>query len=367
MNHWALLRLALAVALLVGANAAVAAADIVAELDLRAADEPVSAAERWAPRGPIVVRVDSAEQLAGLQQVAGATPLVGVADEAAALERIGDATAIIGFCSPSLVAAAPKLHWIQIYWAGAETCIAATAGADNELLITNMQRATGPQIAEHVFGMLLGLSRGIAAHVRVQDEAIWDPQRFPITKRVELGGKTLLLVGLGGIGTAVAERAHAFGMRIVAVRASGRPGPDYVAEVARPDQLLRLAAEADAIVNSAPLTPKTKGMFDAEFFATMKPSAYFVNVGRGGSVVTDDLVAALRAGELAGVGLDVTDPEPLPRDHPLWQMQNVIITPHVAADSDRVYERLFLVVRENLRRYVSGEPMLSVVDTERGY
>jgi phosphoglycerate dehydrogenase-like enzyme len=349
------------------ASSMAVAADIVAELDLRPADEPVSESKSWGPRGPIVVRVDSPEQLIGLQQVAGDTPLIGVANEAAALERSGDATAIIGFCSRSLVDAAPGLHWIQIYSAGAESCIAATAGADNELLITNMQRVTGVQIAEHVFGMLLGLSRGIAAHVRVQDQGSWDPQRVPMTKRPELGGKTLLLVGLGGIGTAVAERARAFGMRIVAVRASGRPGPDYVAEVARPDQLLRLAAEADAIVNSAPLTPKTEGIFDARFFDTMKPSAFFINVGRGRSVVTDELVAALRAGELAGVGLDVTEPEPLPSDHPLWQMQNVIITPHVAAGSDRVYERLFLVVRENLRRYVSGEPMLSVVDTEAGY
>ena len=243
----------------------------------------------------------------------------------------------------------------------------ATAGADNELLITNMQRVTGAQIAEHVFGMLLGLSRGIAAHVRVQDEASWDPQRVPMTKRPELGGKTLLLVGLGGIGTAVAERARAFGMRIVAVRASGRPGPDYVAEVARPDQLLRLAAEADAIVNSAPLTPKTEGMFDAKFFATMKPSAYFINVGRGRSVVTEDLVSRIARRRAGRRRPRRDDPEPLPRDHPLWQMQNVIITPHVAAGSDRVYERLFLVVRENLRRYVSGEPMLSVVDPARGY
>ena len=105
----------------------------------------------------------------------------------------------------------------------------------------------------------------------------------------------------------------------------------------------------------------------AEFFAAMRPTAYFINVGRGRSVVTADLVAALQAGELAGAGLDVTDPEPLPADHPLWRLPNVIITPHVAAGSDRTIERVFLVARENLRRYVDGEPMLSVVNVERGY
>jgi phosphoglycerate dehydrogenase-like enzyme len=108
-------------------------------------------------------------------------------------------------------------------------------------------------------------------------------------------------------------------------------------------------------------------MFDAEFFAAMKPTAYFINVGRGKSVVTDDLMAALESGELAGAGLDVTDPEPLPTDHPLWRLPNVIITPHVAASSVQAVERLQAVVRENLRRYVAGEPMLSVVDVGRGY
>ncbi len=188
-----------------------------------------------------------------------------------------------------------------------------------------------------------------------------------MARRPELGGRTMLLVGLGGIGSAVALRAAAFDMRVIAVRASGRPGPDYVEAVGMPDQLLEMAADADVVVNSSPLTPDTRGMFDAEFFAALKPSAYFINVGRGQSVVTDDLVAALESRRLAGAALDVTDPEPLPSDHPLWRMSNVIITPHVSAGSDRIRERVFLVVRENLRRYVTGEPMLSVVSQEKGY
>jgi phosphoglycerate dehydrogenase-like enzyme len=137
--------------------------------------------------------------------------------------------------------------------------------------------------------------------------------------------------------------------------------------VARPAALLQLAAQADAVVNAAPLTSRTTRLFDAKFFAAMKPSAYFINVGRGKSVVTADLVAALNGRTLAGAGLDVFDPEPLPPDHPLWQMPNVIITPHVAANSDRVFGRVLLLAQENLRRYVAGERMLSVVDAERGY
>lgn len=348
------------------AGAAVAR-DIVAELGLREAARPVSELAGWSPQGPIVVRVDSPQRLASLQAAAGDAELIGVGTEVEALEAMPGATALMGFCTRALIEAAPELHWVQLYSAGAGRCLAASTGVNRDLLMTNMQRVGSPQISEHAMAMLLGLSRGLVPHIRAQDTGEWNPGRVPRADRPELGGKTLLTVGLGGIGTAVAQRAAAFGMRVTAVRASGRPGPDFVTEVGRPDQLLRLVAEADAVVNSVPLTDETIAMFDAEFFAAMKPTAYFINVGRGRSVVTADLVAALVTGELAGAGLDVTDPEPLPPDHPLWQMPNVIITPHVAGGSDRTFERLFLVVRENLRRYVNGEPMLSVVDVGRGY
>jgi phosphoglycerate dehydrogenase-like enzyme len=121
------------------------------------------------------------------------------------------------------------------------------------------------------------------------------------------------------------------------------------------------------VINTAPLTDQTRGLFDAEFFAAMRPTAYFISVGRGASTVTDDLVTALETGQIAGAGLDVTDPEPLPEGHPLWTAPRVLISPHTAGRSDRGRERLFLLVAENLRRYAAGEPLLSVVDIERGY
>ena len=177
----------------------------------------------------------------------------------------------------------------------------------------------------------------------------------------------MLVVGLGGIGTEVARRAHALGMRVVATRASGRTGPDFVSYVGLPDELLKLARDTDFVVNCAPLTPQTTGIFNREFFDTLKPGAYFVSVGRGRSTVTADLVAALRSGHLAGAGLDVVDPEPLPAESPLWHLPNVIITPHVSADTPVSEEQRNFVMVENLRRYAAGEPMLSVVDLERGY
>ena len=183
-----------------------------------------------------------------------------------------------------------------------------------------------------------------------------------------LEGKTVLVVGLGGIGVEVAKRAHALGMRVDRHprERARRTGLRELRRACRTSSL-KLAAEADFVVNTAPLTPATTGMFDAKFFAAVKPGAFFVNVGRGGSVVQPELVAALKSGRLAGAGLDVTDPEPLPADSPLWQMQNVIITPHVSADSDLGDEARFAIGIENLRRYVAGEKMLSVVDVAKGY
>ena len=183
---------------------------------------------------------------------------------------------------------------------------------------------------------------------------------------ISLDGKTVLVVGLGGIGKAVAKRSSGLGMRVVATRNSSREGPDYVDYVGLSDELFELAGQADVIVNALPLTPQTRGLFNAEFFDAAKKGHLFINVARGGSVVTDDLVAALRDGRVGGAGLDVTDPEPLPADHELWQMDNVIITPHIAWYGSKG-ERERALAAENLRRFIAGDALLNVVDPERGY
>jgi phosphoglycerate dehydrogenase-like enzyme len=174
-------------------------------------------------------------------------------------------------------------------------------------------------------------------------------------------------VGLGGIGLEVAKRAHALGMKVIATRASSREGPDYVSYVGLSDELPTLIGQADVVVAALPLVPATTRLFDAKMFARMKKSAYFINVGRGGSVVTDDLVAALNNGTIAGAGLDVTEPEPLPKGHPLWKAKNIIITPHMSAQSDLGQSIRELILREQLRRFVAGDKLLSVVDFSKGY
>ena len=181
-----------------------------------------------------------------------------------------------------------------------------------------------------------------------------------------IDGKTMLVVGLGGIGKQVALRAKALGMRVVATRNSARSGPDYVDYVGLSHELLELAAQADVVINALPLTPETEGLFDKAFFDAVKPGVVFINVARGASVVTDDLVAALGDGRVAGAGLDVTDPEPLPADHVLWRMPNVIITPHIAWYGNN-RERQLALARENIRRFIAGDALFNVVDPARGY
>ena len=277
------------------------------------------------------------------------------------------AQGLIGFCSAEILEAGPDIQWVQLPYAGAERCVALSAIHERNILVTNAQRIYGPEIAEHVMAMILSFTRGLYRFIPAQSEGAWDRRLVPEERLWELEGKTLLVVGLGGIGTEVARLGAAMGMKVLATRNSRREGPEFVEYVGLADELPDLTHRADIVVNAAPLTPATVDLFDADFFSAMKPTAYFINVGRGGSVVTADLVEALEDGKLAGAGLDVTDPEPLPQGHPLWSMPNVIITPHVAARSDLRSERLWVVLRENLRRYVAGEPMLSVVDTARGY
>jgi len=292
---------------------------------------------------------------------------VVVADDS--LEAMAGAPAanvIIGLCDTGVVAAADKLVWVQIYWAGVERCLDVDRLGTGEVLLTNMQKMSSPTIGEHAVAMTLSLARGLVQYGRIMETAEWRRDLVSNPPMYSVSGKTMLVVGLGGIGSAAAKRAKALGMRVIATRNSSREGPPWVDYVGLSDELNQLVAEADVVVNALPLTSSTQGLFSREIFASFKKGAYFINVGRGGTVVTDDLVAALESGLVAGAGLDVTDPEPLPAEHPLWQMPNVIITPHVAGSgSDRRYH--FMLLRENVRRYLKGDALLNVVDPERGY
>lgn len=341
---------------------------LIETLDLRPSTRPAREMEGWERPTKVVVRLEEPGQLVQLQEVAPGVELVAVTSEAEALAAMSGADALLGFCSSALLAAADTLHWIQVYWAGVEDCVALEAMQGGGYLLTNAQHIGSPALAETSIALMMALVRGLDLYYQNQLKGQWVRDiGSPPGTFMELEGRTMLVVGLGGIGTQVAKRAHGLGMRVIATRGSRREGPDYVDYVGLAHELHDLAPQADVVVNAAPLTDETHGMFNKAFFDLMKPTAFFISVGRGASTVTDDLVAALENGDIAGAGLDVTDPEPLPEGHPLWTAPRVIITPHTAGRGDGGRERRFLLVRENLRRYVAGEPMLSVVDVARGY
>jgi phosphoglycerate dehydrogenase-like enzyme len=301
--------------------------------------------------GVEVVPVANAEELA--KQVANADAIIG-----------GDDTV----CDDRVLAAATKrLRWVAIMSAGVEACLGKPALERQGLTVTNMRAVAGPVMAEHSIALMFALSRSLQVSIGRQATGEGWNRGFAGSQPQALEGKTLLVAGLGGIGTEVARRAHALGMKVIATRNSSKTGPDYVSYVGLPDELPTLIGQADVVVSALPLVPATTNLFDAKMFARMKKNAFFINVGRGGSVVTDDLVAALNNGTIAGAGLDVTEPEPLPKDHPLWKAKNIIITPHMSALSDLGQAARIAILREQVRRFAAGDKLLSVVDFKKGY
>ncbi|HEX2540262.1 MAG TPA: D-2-hydroxyacid dehydrogenase [Caldimonas sp.] len=276
--------------------------------------------------------------------------------------------AAIAWDSPPIDAildAAPALQWIHQRGAGIDR-IATPRLAASGLLLTNGSGNHAINIAEHVMGLMLAFARRLPALLETQRERRWKPP--PVKSLFELCGQTLVIVGFGAIGSALAQRARAFGMTVIGVRrtAAGpsREGAERVVAMSGLDAVL---ADADHVVLAAPLTAETHGLFSTARFKVMKRGAYLCNVGRGAIVDHDALLAALRAGQLAGAGLDVTEPEPLPAESPLWTEPNVIVTAHSSGLTPHSFERYQALLLENLGRFVRGEPLLNVVDVQRGY
>ncbi|MEP5765036.1 MAG: D-2-hydroxyacid dehydrogenase [Halieaceae bacterium] len=356
--------------LLLGSS--LAAAELPASLQglgLREAAQPSRELPGWRKPTRVLVRqLFGQDNSKALQQLAPGVEIVAVSSAAEAAEKIATAQVLIGFCEQDIFDRAEQLHWVQVYFAGVENCVSLPAMRSGKLVLTNGQRLGSPTLADHSIALMMALTRGLSANFASQQAGQWQPNWSAMPPAIgEVQGRTLLVVGLGGIGSQVARRAHGMGMRVIATRGSRREGPDYVEYVGLSHEALELARRADVVVNAAPLTDSTRGMFNAEFFAAMKSTAYFISVGRGQSTVTADLVKALNSGQIAGAGLDVVDPEPLPPGHELWSTPGVIITPHVGGRSREAFQRIGALVAENLRRYVAGEPLLSVVDIKRGY
>jgi phosphoglycerate dehydrogenase-like enzyme len=308
--------------------------------------------------------------------------VVGNATEMAA--QAADADALFSgdsvICDDRVLAAAKKVRWLAAYSAGVESCLGKALFKKADVVFTNAKTLSGPVMAEHTIAVTFALARNLDVFIPRQAQGGAIPSRD--SKDVQwqsmgggtygvalqsMTGKTMLIAGLGGIGLEVAKRAHGLGMKVIATRASSHEGPDYVSYVGLSDELPTLIGQADVVVSALPLIPSTTNLFDAKMFARMKKTAYFINVGRGGSVVTDDLVKALNDGVIAGASVDVSEPEPLPPDHPLWKARHVIITPHVSGQSELGVHSREVVMREQVRRFASGDKLLSVVDLKKGY
>jgi phosphoglycerate dehydrogenase-like enzyme len=280
--------------------------------------------------------------------------------ERAEAAAIGQGTSIA-----SLLEAAPSLRWLHNRGAGVEQLL-TPALVDSPVVLTNGSGNHASNIAEHVLALVLAFARDLPALIRAQADRHW---RKPQAGRVfELTGQTLVIVGLGAIGQALATRAAALGLKVIGVRRS--PAADLPAGVQRVstlDGLDAALAEADHVAITLPLTPDTQRLFDARRIAAIKRGAYVYNIGRGPIVDQQALLDALRSGHLAGAGLDVTEPEPLPESSPLWSEPTVVITAHSSGLTPHSFERYQALLTDNLRRFQRGEPLRNVVDKRLGY
>ncbi len=313
----------------------------------------------------IVASGMSAEQLAQIKGDLQTVSIEPAAEGDAFRAQMADADAYWGQrITADILAGAPKLKWMQTYSAGVEQVLAVPEFKNSNIVLTNCKILQGPNIADHAFALLLALTRGTGKAGAMRTSEEWNPRAF---RPIELPGKTALIVGVGGIGQQIAQRARGFGMNVIGVDPENIPASSGVTRIVKPAQINTVIGEADVIFISAPHTPESEGMIGPAQFDLMKRGAYFVAVSRGKVYNTPALVSALDSQKLAGAGLDVTDPEPLPKGHPLWQFENVVITPHIAGQSDVVQSRRVDLLRENAKRFGAGLPLTNVVDKQKGY
>ncbi len=304
-----------------------------------------------------------------LQQEFPQVNVVNLPDYQRVDEEIVEAEIVIAWSiRPEQIAAAKKLRWIHSP-AAAVNQLMFPELVNSEIILTNAREVHGPVVAEHVIALIFALAKKIPGSVRLQEKHVWGQQILwdELPRVREVAGATVGMVGLGSIGRAVAQSARALGMRVIAVREHPEKGCEGAEEIFAPAKIDEIFRQADYVVLAAPVTDSTKAIANAERLALMKPGACLINVGRGPLVDEPALVDALRAGKIGGAALDVFPKEPLPADSPLWDAPNLLITPHTAALTDRLWDRHYALFSENLRRYLNDQPLLAVVDKRKGY
>ena len=280
--------------------------------------------------------------------------------------KLKEAEVIIGEPSIEDLKNAEKLKWLQMTWAGTDIYTKSSDFPKN-VILTNMSGVFGETISEYVIGAILTLYRNFPIYFRNQEKKIWKDMGSEKT----LFGKTVLLLGAGDIGTSIAKRLRPFGTKNIGVRRTVRGMESCFDAMHTLKDVEALLSVADIVIGCLPDTTETENLLNRERLLKMKSDAVLVNVGRGSLIVTKDLEEVLEAGHLFGVALDVMKPEPLPKESKLWDMENVIITPHISGQGFghevRTEQKIYDVLSENIRRYIRREPLLNVVDLERGY
>ena len=264
--------------------------------------------------------------------------------------------------------AARKLKWIHSTATAVHALMSPELRA-SDIVVTNARDVHGPVVAEHAMALVFALAKRLPQAMRYQQRKYWAQEDIweQIPSPRELNGATMTIIGMGGIGSPLAKMAGSLGMRVL----GARDHPEHTCEGVHGtygfDQLEDALCEADFVVLAAPVTPRTHQLMNAARLACLKPEAYLINVARGVLIDEAALVGALRAHKLAGAALDVTAEEPLPRESPLWEMDNVLITPHIAGLTEKMWERHYTTFTNNLRRFLENQPLLWIVDKDRGY
>jgi len=298
------------------------------------------------------------------RRLADAVPAVRVViaeDEAEAEREIVDAEAAFGWLPRELLGKAQRLRWLQAPQAAPAAGYYYPELIEHDLTVTNFREIFNDHISTHIMAFVLAFARGLHVYIPQQLRREWK-------KPAENGGvvhlpeATALIVGVGGIGAETARLAAAFGMTVLATDARRTLPPPGVTELHKPEELDELLPRADFVILTVPHTPSTEGFMNRASFQRMKPSAFFINIGRGMTTKLDDLVAALNAGEIAGAALDVYEQEPLPAEHPLWTMPNVLMTPHMAGYGPYLNDRRYDIVVDNCRAFLEGKRLRNVVD-----
>lgn len=287
--------------------------------------------------------------------------VVPESDEEARRE-IADADVAFGVVPPEALAAARNLRWLQAPHAAPPAGYYYPELVDHEVVVTNFRGIYNDHISTHIMMFVLALSRGLPFYVEAQRRREYDKDA-PAHEYLYLPESTAVIVGVGGIGGETARLCNEFGMHVIGVDPRVEDAPEGVAELVGPHALDSVLPRADFVILTLPHTPESEGMFNAARFRLMKNSAYFINIGRGRTTKIDDLADAVESGVIAGCGLDVYEIEPLPADHRLWGLPNVLMTPHVAVkDGVHVDERRANIILDNARAFAAGEPLMNVVD-----